>query len=572
MSVVIDFIVNLGLETVKDKIKDVSAEAQVKEHIELFLSRHQSLNFHVSLDEEIDFAGLADYIQTNLVDDVKERCFGNKHERTAARQRIMTKAVTYASAHTNLSANRTMKIAGEAVDILAHFFRSRVNRELLFIAGEIEEAISEESKETQSLISREHSHLEEVIRDNALLSVDHSLSQIEVGQLTAVANTLGDFINAISAKHDLFPYFGYRMTTENKMVSVPLTGEAKKLYPESYKITASSVRLGNQPVKAIEKNLLDQAYRHQLPIYIDVTNACKYLGNVLDPIQTEAEEMIGAHAVMKPPEFPPAFPCCVRIGTETAVPYLLMRTKEILDDGTVIITNEEQQNFNFAISIRLMPTLKKLTFTVQPNNPTNKEFLGYRMFLKKAMSGDTVTVVASNLNEQFIQGNIDQMDIENLNEEIEFLEKIVTIEDFFSVSICIPEIITPEDHVIINRIYDLIQGSYKGAADRFDFSFELNEEVKKRILEMTELSYVLAYSAEGTFTIFGQDFVVPVIREIDSVSIENLSRLKEKVSVLDIGDQIKIAYIPSDGRSKCNYIDRIKTEDIENGLLFAKEE
>lgn len=571
MNIVVEFIANLGLDVVKDKITDSVVACQGKKRIEDFLSRQNELNFFVSLDEEIDFGRLADYIQTNLVDEVKERCFGNKRQRGAARQRIMSKAVSYASAHTKFSADRTMKIVGQAVDLLSNFFRRKVNRDLLFIAGEIEDIILDENAQTQALVAKGHEHLENVIRDTTALSVDNSLSKIDDGQLTSVQDKLSEFMNAISAKHTLFPYFGYRMTPENKMISFPLIEEAKERYPESYKITASSVRLGEQPINEIGTALFDKSYRHQLPIHIDVTNAKKYLGDILDPIQTEAEKMIGAHAIMTPPAFPPAFPCYVKIGSETVIPYLLLRTKEILDDGTIIITNDEQENFNFLISIRMVPSTQNLTFTVQPSNTTNKEYLNYRRFLQKALSGIEVTVVATNLNEPIIRGNIDLPDIEHLDEEIDFLEKIVSIENRFGISICIPKAIQPADYFTINRLYDLIQGGYKGEADRFDFSFELTEEVKKLILELTDNSYGIACSAEGVFTIFDQDISVSIFREIESVVIDNLPRLKEKINILDIGDQVKIGYIPSEGRKKCQYMDRIKTENVEDGLLFSKE-
>lgn len=114
MSIVIEFIANLGPETVKEKISDVVAETKVKDRIKNYLAKQQSDNFNVSPDEEIDFGGLAEFVKTDLLDDVKLRCFGDKAERRSARQRIMEQSVSYASAHTALSAQRTMKIVGGA--------------------------------------------------------------------------------------------------------------------------------------------------------------------------------------------------------------------------------------------------------------------------------------------------------------------------------------------------------------------------------------------------------------------------------------------------------------------------
>ena len=298
MSIIIDFITDLGLEIVKERISDIVTLNIVKGRIEEFLKQQLSLNYNITREEEVDFGGLAEYIRCNLLDDVKKRCFGKKEERRMARKRIMENAVSYASAHTIISAKRTMKIVGDCVDILAEYYRSKVNRELLFVAGEKQDCLVEENEETRALITEERKHLEDVILENTALSVDHSIRKIESGKIYEVENKIGTFMNAISSEHTLFPDYGFRMTKDNKLTSVALNDEAKIKYPEKFKITASSVKLGDKLVHDSGKNIFDQAYRHQLPIYIEVENAQKYLGDFLDPIQTEAEEMIGSQAIM----------------------------------------------------------------------------------------------------------------------------------------------------------------------------------------------------------------------------------------------------------------------------------
>ena len=86
MEKIIDFITNLGFEAVKDRIDDEKDNAIVKEQITSFLERQRKIHYYASLDEEIDFGGLEEYIKTNLMDDVKKRLFGDKSERTEARE------------------------------------------------------------------------------------------------------------------------------------------------------------------------------------------------------------------------------------------------------------------------------------------------------------------------------------------------------------------------------------------------------------------------------------------------------------------------------------------------------
>ena len=567
MSVIIDFVTNIGLEAVKEKISDSVNEKKVRERLVDYLKRQQALNFDVSKSEEIDFGGLSMYICSNLMGDVKLRLWGSREERGNARQRIIEKSVAFSMANTRISSKRTQKIVGTAVDILRSYYRSKVNKDLLFIAGEIEDTIHSEQRETRNLIESQFEHLNATILTTTGLSVDNSLSKIHSGQLNQVETQLGTYINAISAEHSLFPNYGFRMTTDNKLVSFPLTAEAKKRYPENFRISVSSVQLGDQPVHTIDKTIFYHSYCHQLPIYINIQNARKYLGDVLDPIQAEAEELIGTQAIMNPPAFPPAFPCKVSIGQDFEVPFLLLRTKEILDDGSIIITNDEQNNFNFSVSIRLIPSTQKLTFTITPCNPSNQECLYYRLCLKQIMSGKTITVYALNLNEQIIQGTVENKDIRNLDKEIDFLQKILTIEKYFNRTIEIPESITPADHAIINRICALIQNSYSGELYKIEFSFDLTEELRQSLSGLKNTDYILKYSAIDILTLFNQEFHLPITREIECVTLEEPNRLKKKLSVLDVGDQIKIMFIPGQNRNKCRYTDIISVENTENNSV-----
>lgn len=563
-SIIVDLIANMGFDAIKDKISDTINETQAKQKIINYLNQQQKLNFQVSREEEIDFGGIADYIRTNFMDDVKQRFYGNTKERGAARQRILEATKQYATAN-KLSVQRAEEMIGLAIDILSDFYRRKVDKNMLYITNEIEDTIKDEHDETRALIVKESECLKSIIQDNSAFSIDHALNEVKAGKISQVESQLDTMMNAISTQHTLFPDFGFRMTPKNKIVSFPLTDEARKKYPENFKLLVSAVKLGDQPISAINQSVLDESYRHQLPIHINVHNASKYLGNVLDPIQSETDKMKGAHAILKPPAFPPAFPCCISVGKDIIVPYILLRTKEILDDDSFVITNEEQKNYHFNVSIRIFPETKKLTFKITLNDASNLERLHYKQFLKRAFSGETITVYALQHNEMIFQATVDQRNIDDeIDHEIEFLEKIVKIENYFKTSITIPNTISIQDQILIKRIYDLLVDGFHGETDKFDFEIELTEEVKKKILELTNMDYVIAYSAEGTFSVFNQEFKLPIVREIECVRVDNLSGLQKKVSTLDIGDRVKIVYVPGTNRDKCKYIDHIQVDGIKS--------
>lgn len=142
-SKIIDYVVDLGLEAVKDKIKAEREAKQVQERLEKFISKQQKRNLNCTREEEFDFGGLVQYMKTNLLEYIQARLFGNRKERGAARNLIISKATYYAQAHTSLSRQRTIMMAATAIDILRDFYKSRINRDFKFVATQIEDAVDE---------------------------------------------------------------------------------------------------------------------------------------------------------------------------------------------------------------------------------------------------------------------------------------------------------------------------------------------------------------------------------------------------------------------------------------------
>ena len=70
-----------------------------------------------------------------------------------------------------------------------------------------------------------------------------------------------------------------------------------------------------------------------------------------------------------------------------------------------------------------------------------------------------------------------------------------------------------------------------------------------------------------TAQIFGHTFTLPVVRRIPNAKVLDLERTKKKSEILDVGDELKIQYIPVG--EKGEYVDQIYTKEIEQGLLFA---
>ena len=65
------YLLELGLDVSRDKIKDAVAEREVRKRLESYLERQSEINEVCSRDEELDFQGIVEYIQHDLIEDAR---------------------------------------------------------------------------------------------------------------------------------------------------------------------------------------------------------------------------------------------------------------------------------------------------------------------------------------------------------------------------------------------------------------------------------------------------------------------------------------------------------------------
>ena len=565
----IGVIADIGIDVAKEHFKNKCLEAKAKEKLSEYLTQQKKYNFDCSLEEEIDFEGLAEYIHNDLMDDVKIRLFGKKSARGVARETIAGKAADYAQAKTKLSRDRAKHLAVTAVDILSGFFRSKIDYSTLFVATEIEDTIIDEMSEQHKEQEHKIEALAKNIQDNSLLSIDKNVSLANAGKLGDVEKNTAAFFAGLGTAHVLTPYYGFTMDGVSCLKSIPLRPDAVELYPPHFEVTATAFKMGGRLLPNVDASTFTRAYRTQSPIEFDVTTAQKYLGSIPDPVQHEAEKLTGTHMVLKPPTFPPAFPCSVLIDGETVIDYLLLRTKRIEEDGTIIITNEEQKNFNFTVTLTVNTAVTSLNLSVTPSNPSNIESLKYRYFLKRAISAHRIDLKSLEHNIVFISSKANLMphNCENLDAEIEFLEKVVAIEKQFHIKLTIPGEIDVRDHRIIDRLYSMIEdGKCCGTCSRFTMSFELSQELRNSICDLGDRASELTYVMDIEDNLFDQKLCFRIIRRIDCLRLEDFKKVKAKLDVLDDGDILKISFISGMDNSDAHYSDRFYSEEVEKQL------
>ena len=566
----IGIITDIGITAAKERFGIKRLRAEAKEILSNYLDRHEKQNFDCSLEEEIDFEGLAEYIRNDLMEDVKTRLFGERLEREAARKTIADKAAYYAQAKTKLSQKRARHLAVTAVEMLKHFFRSKIDWKTLFVATEIEDTIIAEMSKQHKAQERQIDALAKQVQNDNIFSIGKNISLANNGQLDDVEKNVATFFARLGKTHILTPYYGFTMDGVSCLKSVPLRPDAVELYPPRLEITATEFKIGNKPLPNVDADTFNRAYRTQSPIEFDVTAAQKYLGHTLDPVQHEAEKLTGSHIVLNPPAFPPAFPCSILLDGETAVDYLLLRTERIEEDETIIITNDEQKDCSFRVILSLNTATKSFSWAIKENQSSNTDALLCRRFLKRAISAKRVELKSLNENKVFISSKayLASHDSKKLDAEIEFLDRIVAIERQFHIALAIPKEIEPGDYQVVNRIYSMIQnGKYCGICANLVFSSALTEELRQSIYAIGEEVYTFSCDLGVRAELFGQELNFRIIRTFYSVRLDGFEKVKEKLKVLDNGDQLKLPFVSSDMNPEIHYSDMFYSEERANKFL-----
>lgn len=507
-SAVGNYLLELGLDISKDRFKDAIQEREVRKRLESYLEQQSEINEMCSLEEELDFQGIVDYIRRDLIEDARIRMRGAKRERDSARKNIRTKAVSYAQAHTKLSKERALKMVDSSMNILRGYYRGKINGELLFavaeIEDEVEDAVNRGLKSHEEQETKEFERISKKLDDSLPCSIDYNISLVKNGKVAEVQDNFATMINALSTAHCLAPHYGFRMNAENQLTSFPLTAEAQSLFPMHYNITADRAYLGEEPIQTLDDIAFSRAYHHQKPIHLEGVKVEKYLGSILDPAQAEAKEMTGSNMYLKPPEFPPAVICSVSVDNEVFFPSLLMRLKEILDDQTAIATNAEQEDRNFDVEFRMNPITSHFDFSIHMLNPSNQDLLNYYKFVDAVDCGGTLVVKFPHNNEELLSGKYSSGIKKDYSKIIDILGKVVAIEQYFHVSITVPDKVTVSDSEDINYVYSMIkQIEYRKGWKSFSIELQLAAEGRKSIQEMNDTEIGIWLDGNAAVDIFG---------------------------------------------------------------------
>lgn len=586
ISTVAGYVADLGLDAGKDYIKGKRDEKKLRESLISYIERQRKYNEVCSFAEEIDFQGLIEYIRDNLLDDVVKRISCVKPEdRQLARQTIVDSAVAFSKADTPKARLRVGRTISICLDIIKDFYKKKVDAQYYILASEVVDAVNEN---TNQVVEEAKDELKEIIEQAtgslySLDSLDSLAAQAQSGDISPVNDRFKMLFAGVSSTHPLYPYYGYGWKN-NDLISEPLIPEANVKYPPRYTFKGP-VRVGDKYLTDPSVDIFNYAYRHQLQLVMKVEDAKKYLGDIEDPAQYEVTKLVGGELHATPPEFPSAFACSIKVKDQVCFEYVLIRTQEILDDGTYIFSNKEQKNthlhFEFRANIKDLlqnPDGKVVAargdtgFKISIKDATNSEILKYVKFIKAVSTEKDLRLHVLEMDQDLVAGRINAEEYKtgfhDIDEEIDFLERVCDIENYFKKPIHINGKISEKEYNTILLISDLIRKEQIEEKWR-DASFTgiLDERFRRNLIEMGAEMGAISYVGTSQIDIFGVHIELKFMRTFYDAVMEDHERIVKLAELSKDGDPIKITF-RAGGNNKAiitlNIPDKMMGEDEEN--------
>mgnify|MGYP004593437137 CR=1 FL=1 len=550
-------LLNLGVGVAKSKINKKIDEQRLKKDLEEFIISEKKYFDLSSIDEEFDFEGLLNYVVNNLIEDTKTSVFSkSRKEREKAHQTIINKGLQFSQADTEESKDKVNKLITNCINIIRNFYKKQITiKEYLLCSETLDdgiENITDKIDESRELVLSSQKELAEYSSDNFVRLVNNN-------QLNLAETKINNLFNTMSTQHKLYPEYGYSMN-QGKLMSVPLQENSIKKYPPIMDIKAD-LQIGEYINYFNGFDPLDFSYRHQLDMIIQVKDARKLLGSIEDPCQSEAERMIGENLVLKHKEFPPAFPCSIKVGGKTYFEYVLLRTKEILDDGTYIVTNDEQGHAKVNFEFRFKVEGETLfNFTFHTKNLNSKEHLNYSRFLKDIVMKKEFLIYSLKRQIEIVRAQGYQevdYDASLIDIEIDLYTRLCLIEEYFNVEFEIPDIITQDDSKIIFTLSDLINSkdshkSWKNST----LSIRVESSVKQSFVDF-EKPIQLVIDGEGNVELFGQILKFRHRGVYKTARMRDYERISQMIHLLKGDETIPVKFDPGEDDTYYDIIQRI---------------
>lgn len=563
-----DCLASLAFEAGKERFDNKVDEKKLRSAFKSFIERQTKYNETCAMAEEIDFEGLVEYLEQSFLDDVRNRAFAiSRKEREEAYQNIMSAAKAYAKANSIPAERRVAKIVSNCINIIYHFYRSKKDYAESIIAMDTVDAITE-------IIDEAKAEIVSTVKENkgSPFSTENLLEEACSGDIEVVSDRISTILRSMSIRHPLYPDYGYTMQDDVR-VSKPLTADAIIKYPPRFAFRGA-MRAGDKFFNDPNINPLDYAYRHQVELVMEISEAKKLLGTQDDPSQHEAERLIGKELHIAPPEFPPAIPCSLIIDGKTYYEYILVRTQELLDEISVF-GNKEQANCTFYVEFRvpkiipvfdddadeqagLLPIARsELKFSISDAN--HKETLQYLRFLQALEIHKQLCVHVLGSDHDLFRTTVDinanSSDYMPIEEEIDFLERVCDIENYYNVSMNAQGEISVYEHNTVVFLSNLIRNDeVKKQWHSVAFTGAVDDQFRNSLLNLGDESFMISYTATSKVELLGTSFEIQYKRTYNDTVLVDRDRKKKIVSLLANGELIELVFQPGKDNTQVDTI------------------
>ena len=149
-----DVIIELCKNVVNGRIN----KNKLKNNIAQYIKKKTICNNMSTIDEEIDFEGLTNYLKKDVITDVKKFIIAQGDDRERLKEDIINRSVSYSNAKTRVAIERAKTITSQVIDIVYVFCRNSDSLKdtdfLRLLTGEVEEKILNAEKNIQEHLDR----------------------------------------------------------------------------------------------------------------------------------------------------------------------------------------------------------------------------------------------------------------------------------------------------------------------------------------------------------------------------------------------------------------------------------
>lgn len=131
----------------------------------------------------------------------------------------------------------------------------------------------------------------------------------------------------------------------------------------------------------------------------------------------------------------------------------------------------------------------------------------------------------------------------SIDEEIDFLDRICAIEDYFNVRLNPAGKISEEEYQSVIHISDLVRKDMVCTTwSEMTFTGILDRHFREELIAMDTELYMFSYVGTGKIELFGASFDFKFMRSFKCAYMVDYEKVKKKAEVLDDGDSIKITF------------------------------